>query len=131
MPSKAQRAASRQARLSRRKRRGKADPKDFQSARLAPRTDADADGDGDDAAGTAAAPAARSRGFIRRRSPAAAVAGTAGVGAAPAASATRSRRRPMADPAAAQKHLGRELRQIGMITAVIAAILAGLTFVLG
>lgn len=130
MPSKAQRAASRQARLSRRKRRGKADPKDFQSARLAPRTDADTDDGGDDAAGTAAAPAARSRGFIRRRSPAA-VAGTAGVGAAPAASAARSRRRPMADPAAAQKHLGRELRQIGMITAVIAAILAGLTFVLG
>lgn len=116
MPSKAQRAASRQARLSRRRRRGKAAPQNFQAGPLQPSAVAEAD--------EAEAP--------RRAVRTPAVDQTAVATPSNARTALRSRRRAAeVGSVNAYRYLGRELRQIGAISTLIIAILAGLTFVLG
>ena len=117
MPSKAQRAASRQARLSRRRRRGKAAPQNFQagptqtSAAVEPAVDIPS-------------PSVRRAASIS--SP------TTSTAPAETRSASRARRRATdAGASNVSRYLGRELRQIGAITSLIAVILVGLTFVLG
>ena len=116
MPSKAQRAASRQARLSRRKRRGKAAPQNFQAGPTQSTAVSDA---------PVAAPSrpARQSAAVAPRAP--------GPAPSRARAATRPGRRAVeAGPSHVERYLGRELRQIGIITILIAAILGGLTFVL-
>ena len=117
MPSKAQRAASRQARLSRRRRRGKAAPQNFQAgptqtnAAVEPSVDVPS-------------PSARRTASLSSPATASAPVETR--------SASRARRRA-ADTGTSNvsRYLGRELRQIGAISSLIAVILVGLTFVLG
>ncbi len=117
MPSKAQRAASRQARLSRRRRRGKAAPQNFQAGPTRP--------------SAVSEPAAQVPSRPVRQ------AASLGTGATTSASsysrpAVRSRRRAVdSGTSTVSRYLGRELRQIGIITSLIAVILVGLTFVLG
>ena len=126
MPSKAGRAASRQARLSRKKRRGGKGRQDFE---LGPEeslatTEAaveDADIEAQDesdaeeslvAQPSATATATRAR--PRTRTP------------------RRTRQRAAeATPARVYQYIGAELRLIGIITVVIVALLTGLTFILG
>ena len=117
MPSKAQRAASRQARLSRRRRRGKAAPQNFQA------------GPSQQAEPTDSAAASPDR--STRSAPSAGA--QTSVAAAPTARSTARSRRRTSDSGASNvtRYLGRELRQIGAITSLIAVILVGLTFVLG
>lgn len=117
MPSKAQRAASRQARLSRRRRRGKGAPQNFQSGPTTRLADGESDSDEQ----------ARSI----RRTPA--FSGAAAAPSVAVAQPTLRPRRRSADSGTSQvgRYLGRELRQIGFITSLIAVILVGLTFVLG
>ena len=116
MPSKAQRAASRQARLSRRRRRGKAAPQNFQAGPTQPGAVA--------AAADASGARARQAASISARTPASASTETR--------SAPRARRRGAdAGTSNVSRYLGRELRQIGAISCLIAVILVGLTFVLG
>ena len=117
MPSKAQRAASRQARLSRRRRRGKAAPQNFQAGPTQPSAVAEPSVDGP-------SPPVRQAASISARTPA----------SASVAAGTNARaRRRTADTGTSNvsRYLGRELRQIGAITSLIAVILVGLTFVLG
>ena len=116
MPSKAQRAASRQARLSRRRRRGKAAPQNFQSGPSQQQPENET--------------AAASPGRPARRAPSTSAQTPA---AATTTRATARSRRRGTDSGASNvtRYLGRELRQIGAITSVIAVILVGLTFVLG
>ena len=117
MPSKAQRAASRQAKLSRRRRRGKGAPQNFQ-------------------AGPTQSAAASETSIRTRTSP---TRQTSNSGIAPATpSMSSSRAAPRARRRAADggtsnvtRYLSQELRQIGMITSLIAVIIVGLTFVLG
>ena len=119
MPSKAQRAASRQARLSRRRRRGKAAPQNFQAGPTRP---AAANGSAVEAQGTGRS--ARQASAVQAR--------PASQRTSSARSAPRSRRRVAeAVGSNASRYLGRELRQIGGVTALIAVIFVGLTFVLG
>ena len=114
MPSKAQRAASRQARLSRRRRRGKAAPQNFRAEPTQPNA----------AAVDSPSPPVRQAASVSARTTASASVETR--------SAPRARRRA-ADTGTSNvsRYLGRELRQIGAITSLIAVILVGLTFVLG
>lgn len=115
MPSKSHRAASRQARLSRRKRRGKPALQNFQAGPSQPTAVADPDDDPRPASQpSASAVATQSR----------------AAAPSPARAVARSRRRAAASENAT-RYLGRELRQIGFITTFIALILAALTFVLG
>ena len=117
MPSKAQRAASRQARLSRRRRRGKGAPQNFEAGPTQRPEDSDS------TVATATRPSRRSESSASVSSP------TAGPGTRPTA---RPRRRSVDVGASnVSRFLGRELRQIAAITCLIAVILAGLTFVLG
>lgn len=116
MPSKAQRAASRQARLSRRRRRGKGAPQNFQAEPTQPTA--------------ASETSTRTRTSPTRQ--------TSPLGVAAATSMSDSRPAPRARRRAADagtsnvtRYLGQELRQIGMITSLIAVIIVGLTFVLG
>lgn len=110
MPSKSQRAASRQARLSRRKRRGKPALQSFQAGPT--QRSADAESDAETQPQPTHAPTAATQ--------------TATL------TAMRSRRRAsQAGSPNVDRFLTRELRQIGIITTLIAAILGGLTFVLG
>ena len=115
MPSKAQRAASRQARLSRRRRRGKGAPQNFQAGPTQP--------------------AATSEPSIRNQSSAVRQTYTPGSTSQSMSNsrpAPRARRRSAdAGNSNVTKYLGQELRQIGMITSLIAVIIVGLTFVLG
>lgn len=113
MPSKSHRAASRQARLSRRKRRGKPALQNFQAGPSQPTAVAEPD----------AAPRPASQ-------PATTAAQSRAAAPSPARAAMRSRRRA-AGAENATRYLGRELRQIGIISTLIALILAALTFVLG
>ena len=115
MPSKSHRAASRQARLSRRKRRGKPALQNFQAGPSQPTAIAEPDDDPRPASRPATAIATQSR----------------ATAPSPARAAARSRRRAIQSGAESTRYLGRELRQIGFITAFIALILAALTFVLG
>lgn len=117
MPSKAQRAASRQARLSRRKRRGKAAHQNFQAGPTR---------------STAVAEAGVAAPTRPARQPTTTAAHSPNYTPSRARATIRSGRRAAeAAPSNIQRYLGRELRQIGIITTLIAAILAGLTFVLG
>lgn len=118
MPSKAQRAASRQARLSRRRKRGKSAPQAFQAGPVRPSANGDA------AVGVARRSAGATRSVSEQTS--------AGAARATTSAAARPRRR-IASPGVSNvsRYLGRELRQIGAITTLIAVILVGLTFVLG
>ena len=117
MPSKAQRAASRQARLSRRRRRGKAAPQNFQAAPPQPTAVSDP---------PSSAPIRTVRQASSFRSE------IASEAASPARPALRSRRRGAETGTSnTNRYLGRELRQIGAITTLIAVIIFGLTFVLG
>ena len=116
MPSKSHRAASRQARLSRRKRRGKPALQNFQAGPSQPTAVAEPDDDPRPASRPATAIATQSR---------------ASTAPSPARAAARSRRRAIQSGAESTRYLGRELRQIGFITTFIALILAALTFVLG
>lgn len=129
MPSKASRAASRQSKLSRKKRRDKPGPRQMD---LGPtRTDPEAD-----TVGTAVADPVVE---VESTEPVIAVAEVSSqprTSHSPVARQQHSRRRPgrrvtEAGEAQVYKHLGGELRQIGIITVIIAAILGGLTFVLG
>ena len=119
MPSKSHRAASRQAQLKRRRRRGTARTQEFAAGpvRAEPAPDAPAA-----EAGSEPAPA------------------TAGVSerelvietpARPSRPARRPRVRTATDPAMVYKFLGSELRRIGIITTAVVGVLIGLTFVLG
>ena len=117
MPSKSHRAASRQARLSRRKRRGKPALQNFQAGPSQPTAVAEPD----DAPRPASQPSAS----------AVAAQSRAATAPSPARAAARSRRRAIQSGAESTRYLGRELRQIGFITTFIALILAALTFVLG
>ena len=118
MPSKSHRAASRQARLSRRKRRGKPALQNFQAGPSQPTTVAEPD---DASPRPASRPATATAVATQSRATA----------PSPARAAARSRRRAIQSGAESTRYLGRELRQIGFITAFIALILAALTFVLG
>lgn len=114
MPSKAQRAASRQARLSRRRRRGKAAPQNFRAEPTQPNA----------AAVDSPSSPVRQTASVSARTPA-----SASVETHPA---PRARRRAVdTGTSNVSRYLGRELRQIGAITSLIAVILVGLTFVLG
>ena len=116
MPSKAQRAASRQARLSRRRRRGKAAPQNFQAGPTQP--------------SAVSEPATLSPGRSGRQA-SSFRAGETTSASSNARPATRARRRSVDSSASnVSRYLGRELRQIGIITSLIAVILVGLTFVL-
>lgn len=123
MPSKAQRAASRQARLSRRKRRGKAAPQNFEAGP----TQSSAVSD------TAANAPSRTARRATSNSPSPAARTSAATAVAPSPRpAPRARRRAVDTSApTVSKFLPGEIRQIGIITSLIAVILAGLTFVLG
>lgn len=117
MPSKAQRAASRQARLSRRRRRGKPAPQNFQAGPTQPNAAVEPAVDGP-------SPSVRRAASISSRSPESA--------SVENRSASRARRRSMdSGTSNTSRYLSRELRQIGIITSLIAVILVGLTFVLG
>ena len=117
MPSKAQRAASRQARLSRRRRRGKAAPQNFQAGPTQPNAVAESAAD-------SPTPSVRQSASLSSRTPASTSVGTR--------STPRARRRAVdTGTSNVSRYLGRELRQIGAITSLIAVILVGLTFVLG
>ena len=111
MPNKGRRAASRQAQLRRRRRRGRPRTEEFAAGPTAlPQSD-DADDSGEEAAATPApvtpAPAVQARPRTVRRA------------------------RPGAAAVAARSHLGGELRQAAIITAFIGVILAVLTVLLG
>ena len=123
MPSKGRKAASRQAQLNRKKRRGKGPRQpEFQAAPVMSQT----------AVETVVA------------EPETEVPATSGDStpqpqpeAAPQTPRVRSARRRGAQRGAAEdstpmvyQYLGREIRQIGIITSLIVAILVGLTFVL-
>ena len=118
MPSKAQRAASRQARLSRRRRRGKAAPQNFQAGPT-PQTRTNEVSVETQAPTRTTRRAYASRPSLPTEQPSS------------ARPTRRSRRRVVdADSSNASRYLGRELRQIGGVTALIVVILVGLTFVL-
>ncbi len=126
MPSKAGRAASRQARLSRKKRRGGKGRQDFElgpdeSVATTEAAVEDADIEAQDESGaeesltaqpSATATATRAR--PRTRTP----------------GRTRQQRAAEATPARVYQYIGAELRLIGIITVIIVALLTGLTFVL-
>ena len=123
MPSKSQRAASRQAQLRRRKRRGKGRTQEFAAgpvrAELSPDAPA-AEADSEQVQGPASTPTAVLQSKPRS--------GAAGAAASPA---RRPRVRTATDPAAVYRYLGPELRRIGIITTAVVAVLVGLTFVMG
>lgn len=118
MPSKSQRAASRQARLSRRKRRGgKPALQTFQAGPTQRSEDAESD--------------AQAQPQPARVATAARAQTQTSTLAAPSTAMRSRRRASQAGSPNVDRHLPRELRQIGIITTLIAAILTGLTFVLG
>ncbi len=109
MPNKAHRAASRQAQVKRRRRRGKTAPQEF-----------DAGPDESTVVATVAEPVIEDdveSKSAAQRAPA----------RTPQAPARRSRTRAVAEPAPGQKFLAGELRQIGMIATMIVVVLAVLT----
>ena len=109
MPGKGHRAASRQAELRRRKRRGKARPEDFEAGPVRPK-ESTAEGE------PAVEPEVE---------PASGITGPAPV------SARQSRQQAAAEPIPVSRHLGGELKRIGVITVLVVVILVVLTFVLG
>ncbi len=109
MPNKAHRAASRQAQVKRRRRRGKTRPQEF-----------DAGPDESVVVATVAEPVVEDDvepETVAQRAPTRAV----------QVPARRTRNRAVAEPAPGQNFLAGELRQIGMITTMIVVVLAVLT----
>ena len=113
MPSKGSRAASRQAKLRQKKRRGKGGPQIMDTEPTAPRSDSEVAERAEEVA-----PEPRPR--RRETSPSRRT-------ARPSPRAIREAAADQARPS----YLGAELRQIGMIAGLIAVILVALTFVLG
>ena len=113
MPSKGSKAASRQAKMRQKRRRGKGGPQIMDSGPTAPPPEAEVDEDAQ-----AAAPKPRPQ---RRQTPVAKRAAPPSRRAAQEATAAEAR----------PSYLGTEIRQIGVLTGFIAVILAVLTFVLG
>ncbi|MCI0439443.1 MAG: hypothetical protein L0177_09960 [Chloroflexi bacterium] len=144
MPSKGSKAASRQAQLSRRKKRnrGRGQPLDQGPDEASLTTATAVEDDAEDAAATqaasgeqtpaqpvAVASAAPAPSAANRPTPQQAQRGTAYSGAR--RPAQPSRRAPQPEPAKlAYKYLGTELKQIAILTTLMVAILIGLTFVL-
>ena len=130
MPSKGSKAASRQAKLSRRKRRDKIGPQQMDSGPIQSASLVNTGiSTGSDTA--VAEPTTGTETVVQDD-----VVAEVSSQPQPAPRPATRRRRPgrrVAEPGDAQiyRYLGRELRQIGVITALIAAILVGLTFVLG
>ncbi len=121
MPSKSHRAASRQAQLNRRKRRGKVQHREF-TAEPVPTEDGLEAADSDPAVETLAPP---------EPAEGAVAAATQTSGATASTGTTRrARHRAASDSTRVYSYLGGELRQIGVITSFIVAILVALTFVL-
>jgi hypothetical protein len=115
MPSKSQRAATRQAKLRDKKRRGKAAPQAFEVGPTARSLDEDEEG-------SEAMPAPRPAAVEPRAS------------AFPAGAPRASRRAKEAggtEVAATYPYMGAELKRIAVIAAFIFAIIVALTFVLG
>ena len=112
MPSKSQRAASRQARVRNRRKKGRAAPQTFQAAPTQRRQE------DEEAAATAPKPSA------------ATATAPSMVSTAPARPARRAR---VAQEAATAEYpyMKPELIRIGAISSVVLVIIAGLTFVLG
>ena len=109
MPNKAHRAASRQAQVKRRKRRGKARTQEF-----------DAGPDESTVVATVVEPVVEDDvepESVEQRAPARAA----------QVPVRRSRSRAVAEPAPTQKFLPGELRQIGMIATMVVVVLAVLT----
>lgn len=123
MPRKGHRTASRQAQLSQKKRRSKVNPQVFDA------------GPGESSAATAveepAVAETAETGEMPQQSKSAVA--TARPSSTPARRpAQRSKQRTSAESTpAVYRYLGAELKQIGMITTLIVAILIALTFVLG
>jgi len=129
MPTKASRAASRQSKLSRKKRHDKIGPQQTDSGPVPVTQTADAED-------TEVAESTASLASSQQQSVAVAEVVHQPQAAPSPSPRRRSARRPgrrAADVGDAQvyKHLGSELRQIGIISVIIAAILVALTFVLG
>ena len=111
MPRKGYKAAVRQAQLSRKKRRGKGHPEVFAAGPVKPAaTSPGAEHSDEDEIDMDLA--------------------LEPIAPAPATATSRARQRATAAPVPTHAHLGAELRQIGLITTVIVAILAVLTVVL-
>ena len=109
MPSKSRRAASRQAQLKRR-RRDRQRVQEFDAGPTEPRSPAAADDSADEAVAVMpAAPASQT----------------------PARRPHRSRRQAASETPLSYDYLGSELKQIGVITVMIATVLVLLTFLLG
>ncbi len=129
MPTKASRAASRQSKLSRKKRHDKIGPQQTDSGPVPVTQTADAED-------TEVSESTASLESSQQQSVAVAEVAPKPQSAPSPSPRRRSARRPgrrIADAGDAQvyKHLGSELRQIGIISVIIAAILVTLTFVLG
>ena len=111
MPSKGSKAASRQAQLRQKRRRGRGAEQDFDAgpsaADVAAREDAAAEADSKDT------PSPRA------------------VATRPSSAPSRSRRAPVDDTIPEYKYLGGELKRVGVVAVVILAILALLSFLLG
>ena len=116
MPSKGKRAASRQAQLSKRKRRAKPGANQVFQAEPVKPTSADAQDDSEELDGSEAGLATAAASSPSR----------------PADRATRRSRRSAATEVAPRyEYLGGELLRIGIISGLIFAVLIALTFVLG
>ena len=116
MPSKSHRAASRQAQLRRRKRRGKARPQEFDAGPTESRGAAQAaalDGEPQPGAEAALEPV----GALTGHEPT-------------SRSARRPRQKAAAQRASAYDYMGAELKRIGLLTTFVVVILAVLAFVL-
>ena len=112
MPSKSHKAASRQAKLNRRKRRGKGGAQEFDAGPTAEATEE-------------AAASAPPR--TQRPQPEPVVEPAAAFEQPVSRSMRRSRQRVPVQPALAYPHLGAEMRHIGVLAALIGIILAVLT----
>ncbi len=111
MPSKGRRAASRQAGLKKRRKRGKGGGQVFEAAPIVSTQDVDDEEHAEDAEPESAAPPARpARAAIR---------------------ASRATQAAAAEAAAEQPYLGAELKRIGVVTGVIFVILAIASVLLG
>ncbi len=120
MPGKAHRVASRQAELSRKKRRAKGRPQAAESVQAAP-------GPATQAATTVIEPEAEARPAKPQPQPQPSQAQQAPEAPQPA---RRPRRRVMAEQASSSNFVGAELRRIGVIAALMLAIIVALSFVL-
>lgn len=129
MPTKSSKAASRQSKLSRKKRRDKPGPQQIDTGPIVSEPS-------DEEANTAVAEAPVEVEATQAQAVAVAEATPEPETTPRPASRQRAARRPGrratdAGDSQVYKYLGGELRQIGIITVIVAAILVALTFVLG